>query len=99
MAAGWHGNMRRRSEAMNSQRWVRSGTVWPAEAYTTDDDWTLVGDGGETLAQIFDAGRDDGVQDYTGRWRNFRPGGSISGSAIDGRAAKRECERRVVDRK
>lgn len=83
---------------MTSNSWRRSRLVWPDAALTIEDDWTLVSPSGETLARIYDAGRDDGVEDGAWRWRIYpRDGVSIGGSAIDGRAAKKIVENRIAD--
>jgi hypothetical protein len=80
-----------------TSRWRRTRSVWPDEAHISEDDWTLVDDNGERLARIHDLGRDEGVEEGNWRWRVFRPDGHIvGGSAVDGTAAKRECERRVA---
>jgi hypothetical protein len=40
-------------------------------------------------------GRDDGVEDGDWRWRVFRPGGSLGGSAVSGEDAKKIAEELV----
>jgi hypothetical protein len=82
------------SAHMTTSSWRRSREVWPDEAMTFADDWSLIDADGEKLARIFDAGADDGVEPGAWRWRVFRPGGSHGDSSVDGRAAKREGERR-----
>jgi hypothetical protein len=81
---------------MSSNTWHGSRTVWPENAHTIEEDWTLIDGDGEKLARIYDVGRDDGVNEGNWRWRIYRRDGiEIGGSANDGMTAKHECERRV----
>jgi hypothetical protein len=82
-----------KSEAASPRRWKRSASVWPENALTSKDDWTLVDESGRRCARIYDAGRDDGVEVGNWRWRVYRPDGTVhGGSAESGAAAKKIAE-------